>query len=241
MRQVTFFRAATRSFPFLFGGIWLLCGVPFLAVGLYTAYDTLRTQDRFRTEAEVTDGMVLTKAITTKKNSRTYHVGYRFTAADGTTIRTHAQISGALWDRLVEREPVRVTYLRGDPRVSRLEGAGADWVLPGVFALAGLVLVPIGGVVFVKGVRAVARQVRLQSEGTSAYASVIDVAPTTMRINGVTQWKIRYRYQDHRGRTHEAWSEAMAPEEAEGWKAGDTAMIRYDRHSPKQSVWAGRA
>jgi hypothetical protein len=61
-----------------------------------------------------------------------------------------------------------------------------------------------------------------------------------MRINGVTQWRIRYRYQDHRGRTYEKWSAAMSPEEAEGWKAGETAIVRFDPHSPKQSTWAGR-
>jgi len=224
VRQVTFFRAAFRSFPFLFGGIWLLVGAPFLAAGLSTAYDTMRVQERFRTEAEITDGMVLTKSIARGKNERTYRVGYRFLASDGTTIRTHAQVSPGLWDRLAEREPVRVTYLKSDPRVSRLEGAGPDRSGPAILTLIGLVVAPIGAVVFFKGVRGIARQVRLQTEGTRTYATVIDVAPTKMRINGVAQWRIRYRYQDHRGRTYGKWSAAMSPEEAEGWKAGETAV-----------------
>lgn len=241
MRQVTFFRAATRSFALLFGGIWLLCGVPFLAVGLYTGYDTIRMQERFRSEAEVAEGMVLTKSIARNKDSRTYHVGYRFPAPDGTTIRTHAQVSAALWDRLIEREPVRVTYLRNAPRINRLEGAGADWWLPGIFTLLGLVFAPIGGVIFFKGVRGIARQLRLQSEGTGADATVLEVAPANVTFNGVPQWYIRYRYQDHRGRKHEGMSDVMPPEEAEPWKAGDTAVIRFDPHAPKQSVWVGRA
>ena len=241
MRRTTYVRAASRSFAFLFGGIWLLVGAPFLVIGLYTAWDTFRLQERFRTEAETAEGMVLTKAITRKKDSRTFHVGYRFPSPDGTTIRTHAQVSGALWDTLVEREPVRVTYLRSDPRINRLEGAGSDWWLPGIFTFFGLVFAPIGGVVFFRGARGIARQLRLETEGTRADATVLEVAPSNMHVNGVQQWQIRYRYQDHRGRKHVATSEVMPPEEAEAWKAGDTAAIRYDRHTPKHSVWIGRA
>ena len=241
MKQVTFLGAASRSFALLFGGIWLLCGVPFLAVGLYTAYDTLRMQERFRGEAEVAEGMVLTKSIARKKDSRTYHVGYRFIAPDGTTIRTHAEVSASLWDRLVEREPVRVTYLRSDPTINRLEGAGANWWLPGIFTLFGLVFVPIGAVVFLKGFRSVTRQLKLHTEGTRADATVEEVAPTRTWINGVQQWRIRYRYRDHRGGTHAGASESVSPDEAETWKPGDTAVIRFDPHAPKYSTWVGRA
>jgi hypothetical protein len=240
-RQLSFFGAAKRSFPFLFGGIWLVCGIPFLLVGLYTGIDAIRQHERFQHEAAVAEGMVLTKRISRNKNSTTHWVGYRFPAADGTIVRNEVQVSADLWDRLIEREPVRVTYLPGRPRASRLEGAGTDWMLPGIFTLFGLFFVPIGGWIFGKGLRGVLRQLRLQTEGTRADATVVDVGPANVRFNGVLQWRIRYRYRDHRGRTHTGESGVMPPEEAQEWKAGDTAVARFDPHAPTKSIWVGRA
>jgi hypothetical protein len=241
VKRVTFFRAATRSFAFLFGGIWLFVGAPFLIIGLYVAYDTLQQQQRFKTEAQVVDGMVLTKSIRRNKNSSSFWVSYRFPAPDGTMLTTEAKVSGTLWDRLVEREPVHVTYLSSAPRTNRIEGAGADWVLPGVFTILGLVFAPIGGVIFLNGVRGILRQLRLQTEGTRADAAVVEVTETNLSVNGVPQWRIRYRYQDHRGRPHTGDSGAMPPEEAEPWKVGDTGIVHFDPHAPKKSIWVGRA
>jgi hypothetical protein len=240
-RDKSFLGLAKRSFAFWFGGIWLFCGAPFLIVGLVVGVDTLRQHERFENEAESVDGMVLTKRITRNKNNNaSYWVGYRFRATDGTVIRNEAQVSGALWDRLVEREPVRVTYLPSEPRSSRIEGAGVDWALPGIFTLLGLVFVPIGGVIFVKGVRGILRELRLQSEGTLVAATVTEVEPSNISFNGVPQWLIRYRYQDHRGRTHTGESSVMPPEEAQAWKPGDTTQARFDPNAPTKSIWVGR-
>lgn len=228
MTPVTFVGAARRSFAFLI-------------IGLYAAYDTVQQQQRFKTEAHVADGMVLTKSIRRNKNSSSFWASYRFPAPDGTTLRHEVKVSARLWDQLVERERVHVTYLASDPKTNRLEGAGPDWVLPGVFTLLGLVFAPIGGVIFFKGVRGIMRQLRLQTEGTRADATVVEVEPANVSFNGVPQWQIRYRYQDHRGRTHGGQSGVMAPEEAEPWKVGDTGVIRFDPHAPKKSFWVGRA
>lgn len=163
----TFFALARRSFPICFGGIWLVCGVPFLVIGIYVTIDTMRLQDRFTNEAQVVQGMVLTKRIHSgnksgNKETTSYLVGYRFRASDGTVVRSETKVSGTLWDRLVEREPVQVTYLPDQPRTHRIEEQGPDWIVPLIFTVLGILLVPTGGWIFSRGVRGIVRELRLQ-------------------------------------------------------------------------------
>lgn len=245
MRQQQTFRSlAKRSFAFWFGGIWLLVGAPILIAGILVGVHSIRQQERFKNEAKVTDGMVLNKWISRQRRegreSTSFWVGYRFSAPNGTVVKREAQVSSELWDRLVERQPVPVTYLPSDPATSRIEGESAAWVLPLIFTGLGLVFAPIGGFMFFKGLAGIRRELRLQSEGTSAQATVEEVAPTNTRFNGVPRWRIRYRYHDHEGRTHQGQSNLMPPEEAQAWKAGDAATVRFDADAPKTSIWIGK-
>ena len=163
----SFASLAKRSFSFWFGGIWLVCGVPFLIVGIYVGVDTLRQQERFKNEAQVAEGMVLTKRISrSSKDSASYWVSYRFSASDGTVVKSETKVSGALWDRLVEREPIQITYLPDQPRTHGIESRGPDWMLPVVFTVLGIVFVPLGGWIFSKGLKGILRKLRLQSGKT---------------------------------------------------------------------------
>jgi len=245
-QQPSFLRLAKRSFAFWFGGIWLVCGTPFLSLGIYVGVDTIRQQARLEREGQVTEGMVLTKRISRKSDSQgrqstSYWVGYRFTAADGRVVKSEAQVSGALWDRLVERESVRVAYLPDRPETNRIEGKAADWMLPGIFALLGFVFAGGGGPIFFKGVRGILRELRLQDEGTRVEATVVDVGPANVSFNGVPQWRIVYSYEDHRGRRHSGESNVMPAEEAQAWKVGDKGVARFDVRAAKKSIWVGKA
>ena len=239
--QRSFLWLAKRSFPFWFGGAWLLCGVPFLIAGLYSGIDTWQTSEQFKREAVVTGGVVLTKRIVRDRDSsnRRYWIGYRFSAADGTVVKNEAQVSGELWDRLIEREPVRVIYLLGRPQANRIEGVGPDWVGPLIFTALGIVFAGIGALVFSMGLRGILRELRLQNDGVLAEATVVEVAPANVSFKGVPQWRIRYRYRDHRGRTLTGASSVMPPEEAQAWKVGDKAKARFDVDAPKKSIWIG--
>jgi hypothetical protein len=160
-RPRSFLALARRSLAFWFGGIWLVCGAPFLVLGIYFAIDTVRQQERYASEAQVAQGMVLTKRIGRgRKESTSYWVGYRFRAPDGAVVTKETKVSAALWDRLVEREPVRVTYLPDQPRTHRLEDQGPDWMLPLAFTVLGSVFVPLGGWVFSRGLRGILRELR---------------------------------------------------------------------------------
>jgi hypothetical protein len=189
--------------------------------------------------------MVLNKWISRSRDSQqrrestSYWVGYRFSAPDGAVVKREAQVSRELWDRLVEREPVRVRFLPDDPRTNRIEGEGPAWMLPVIFTGLGLVFVPIGGFIFFKGVAGILRELKLQSRGTMAQATVVEVGPTNTSFKGVAQWRIRYRYH-YAGRTHRGESNLLAPEEAQAWKAGDMGTVRLDADAPKKSIWVGK-
>ena len=73
-----------------------------------------------------------------------------------------------------------------------------------------------------------------------AEATVLEVGPANVSFNGVPQWRIRYRFQDHRGRTRTGESAVMAPEEAQVWKVDDKGVARFDTRAPKKSIWIGR-
>jgi Protein of unknown function (DUF3592) len=236
----SFLSLAQKSFAFWFGGIWLFCGTPFLLIGLYQAIDTFHLQKRFKNEALVTEGMVLTKSITSHKNSRTYRVGYRFRAPDGTAVKNEVEVSGEFWDRVVERDPVTVTYLSSDPNTNRIDGAATGWTLALIFMGLGLFFVPVGGLIFFTGLSGIYHEFRLRQSGAVAEATVIGVAPAGVSFNGVPQWQIRYRYRDDKGQRHIGESGPMSAAEAEQWKAGDRATARFDSRAPHKSAWAGR-
>ncbi len=238
--QNSFLSLAKKSFPFCFGGIWLFCGAPFLIIGVYLAVDILRLQERFKSEAIVTEGMVLTKSITSRNNSKTFRVGYRFRAPDGAVVKNEVQVSEDFWNRVAERGAIRVTYLSSDPKTNRIDGAEGGWMLALIFTGVGSFFVPVGGLICFKGFRGILRELRLESAGAIAEATVIDVGLAGVSFNGVPQWRIRYRYQDYKGRKHIGESGPMSPEDAEKWKIGDWGTARFDAKAPKKSVWSGR-
>ena len=73
----------------------------------------------------------------------------------------------------------------------------------------------------------------------AAAATVTGVVQSGFK-NRVPLWVIHYRYTDDLGDTREGRGEGLWPEEAAGWKVGDTGTIRYDRRNPAASVWIGR-
>jgi hypothetical protein len=236
----TFLTLARRSFPFCFGGIWLFCGLPFLILGVYFTIDIFRLQQRFRNEALVTEGMVLTKTIRSNKDSKNYRVGYRFRAPDGSFVKSEANVTGDFWDRVTERGPVRVMYLSSDPKINHIEGAVTGWMLALVFAGLGFFFVTFGGLIFLKGLKGIVLELRLERTGAIVEATVIHVGPAGASSNGVPQWRIRYRYQDYKGQKRTGESGPMSPAEAQEWKVGDKGTARFDPKAPQKSAWAGR-
>lgn len=73
-----------------------------------------------------------------------------------------------------------------------------------------------------------------------AEGTVVEVRPGTIRINRVQQLNLHYRYQDNQGKDY-LGKISLSPEEAEGWKEGDTGRVYYDRFRPQKSTWMGES
>lgn len=239
------FAITPKNFWFWFGGIWFFCGLPFLSVGLYLGIQHGDVSKRLDAEGRAVEGMVLTKSVRSssssssqRNSSPTYEVTFRFLTPEGLVNGT-AQVTREAWDQFVEREPLGITYLPDDPQRYRIEGQTSGWILPGVFTGLGSIFTLIGGFILLNARNQSRAKERLQQEGLTAEGTVVEVRPGTIRINRVQQWNLHYRYQDNQGKFH-IGKIPLSPEEAEGWKEGDTGRVRYDRRRPQKSIWIGK-
>lgn len=158
----------------------------------------------------------------------------------GELVRGETHVSKDVWDTLEERGPIRVTYLPDQPDTYRVaDWSGEDIVLPLVFSALGGILAVLGGFVIFNSLGKRARDNELHRSGVLVEATVTDIGPAFIRINGVTQFKLRYRFQDAQGKTRKG-SCTMSPEEAGKWLPGHTGKVRYDMRKPRVSIWTGR-
>lgn len=234
----------SKNFWLWFGGIWVFCGSPFLILGLYWGFQHATITTRLDTDGKTIEGMVLTKVRKPSSSSSrsgsstpTYEVTFRFTTHGG-LVTGKAEVPAETWDTLIEREPIRVTYLRDAPQHYRIEGQTSGWIMPVVLAMIGGIFTSLGGFILVRTRSRLQTTRRLQREGITTTATISEVHAANMRINGVQQIAVRYEYQDERGRAHTG-KDTFPPEEAGQWKEGDRVTIRYDRRRPDQSIWVG--
>lgn len=239
MRRASVFRGP-ETFFLMFGGIWLLVGVPFFVIGAYLAIQTVVLERRLEREGRVVSGVVLKKFTRTHKGSRSYWVRYRFTPPGGQEVEAGAEVERGAWERLAEQEPISVRCAASDSRLHRVEGEKVERVLPLVFSGVGALFGAVGGVIFGKGVRRFRRRRRLEREGIVAEGTVTQVVETHFSINRVRQWKIHYTYSDYRGQSHGGDSGLIPPEEASAWQVGDKGTVRFDPARTEESIWVGK-
>lgn len=236
-----------KNFWLWFGGIWLFCGSPFLIIGLYLGAQHIYVNKRLAAEGRTVDGMVLTKAITyssSNTSSRggsgnsTYHVTFRFLTRSA-LVTSEAEVTVDAWDALMEREPIRVTYLPNAPQHHWVEGQASGWWQPAIFTVIGGIVTSLGGFILLRVRSRMRSREQVQREGVTTEATVVELRWANIRINRVQQCLLRYRYRDDRGTSHTG-TEHLSPDEADAWKVGDTGTIRYDSRRPNRSVWIGK-
>jgi hypothetical protein len=153
--------ASGRSFSLLFGGVWLLVGLPFLIVGasvLWRQADRYRRPDQSSLQAT---GTVLTKSYDTESLPVQYHVRFRFQSRDGKIHYGGGVVPARLWDALREMGPVKVFYLPENPEDNRMEGEEKSYVAGIIFTAVGGFASLLGGMVILlsrKGGRKRARR-----------------------------------------------------------------------------------
>lgn len=233
-----------KNFWFWFGGIWLSVGTIFLVVGVSVGVYRSMLNDRLDKEGRTVDGTVLTKELHTtsnKKGSRSgpsYRVEFRFVPREGEIVRGTANVTREEWDLLEERGPIQVTYLPDRHESYRVAGQSHDVLLPLIFGIVGGVIGSIGGLIVINAVGAGRRKRELSRTGMSCEATITDIGPSYLRINGVSQIKVRYRFEDAQGKTRHG-SCTMSPAEAGNWPPGHTGKVRYDPRKPSVNVWMG--
>jgi hypothetical protein len=236
-----------KNFWFWFGGIWFAVGVVFLAVAMAIGVNGARLDARFAAQGRTVEGVVLGKEIVSSSSSSSsssspsYRVTFRFTGERGETLRGTADVEAEAWDALIERGPIAVTYLPERPQAYRVAGQRqTERVLSLVFGGVGAALAIVGGFVLFTALRNRRRERGLEREGVLTAAVVTALAPGNIRVNGVPQWKLRYRFSDSQGRTHEG-SRTLSAEEAQHWQPGTTGRVRYDARNPRSHVWIGKS
>ncbi len=230
----------TESFWLWFGGIWLTVGLAFLAIGGGIGLSRGSVDTGLAANGVRVEGTVLSKELSAPDNgSERYHVTFRFDDGQERTIRGTAELDAESWDALVERGPIEIVYLANDPQKYRVTGQrGAAAVVVFIFTVIGGVIAVIGGalVVHTLGSRRIRRE--LLRSGASAAATVIEVGPSGLHINGVPLWQLRYRFRDARGRAHEGKCK-LAADEAQRWQAGSAGRVIYDTRDARVNVWTG--
>jgi len=233
---------AAKNFWLLFGGIWLAVGVIFLGVGIAVGVTRSNLAERLATAGRSTEGVVLGKEISTSSSNSaaSYRVTFRFKDESGNTVRGSAEVGADAWDALAENGPIELVFLPDRPQTYRVRGqTDSDLVITWVFGSVGALLTLVGGALVYFALLDRARVGELERSGVLTSATVVDVVPSSMRINGVVQWKVRYRFRDAHGHTHEG-RVTLPPHEAEAWKPGASGRVRYDGLKPRSNVWVGQ-
>lgn len=229
------------SFPILFGGIWLVVGLPFLI----TAIVVFVQDRRLDREGLLVQGMVLAKDIrrssssgsSGSRSSTSYYVTYRFRTADEQVIEDESQVDYSRWTSLTERGPIPIVYLPDRPASNKVAGE-SHLLLVVIFGILGAVFGIGGSAIFGWGVRSAWLSSRLERSGVEVPATVVGVEESNISVNRRRQWRLTYEYQDLRGRTRTK-SFHLPEEEARAWKPGAPARVRIDPDRPSRAVWMG--
>ncbi len=223
------------NFWVFFGSIFLLVGLPFvLLAGYFFAQER-----QLATTGRVVGAMVLTKDIGRSGNNTNRSVTYRFIDADGRTIEGRSEVGEPLWSSLTERGPVSVAYLPNRPSVNRVVGTSKRTLLL-IFSFVGGFLSLAGGTIATVALRNARTRRRLLTAGVRAPATVAEVKAMNLRVNGRTQWRLKYEYRDYQSRPH-SHSMYLDADEARRWKPGDTGDVLFDPDSPDHAMWLGRS
>ncbi len=235
--QPSLMTLARRSFWLLFGGLWLFVGVVMLLFALGFA----AKEGDFSRNGVTTTGIVLTKHIVPadSDSSTEYRVSYRFTTGDGKVVEGSESVDVGAWEKLVERGPIEIRYVAGNPGSNRL-ASGDNVAGAAIFALIGAVFGGIGALLFIRAIKGIRKARRLLQVGIPAQGSVTGIDETNIQVNRRQQFKVRYSYLDREGRNHQGDSGYMDWSEATDWVVGDPVDIRFDPAAPDQSSWVGR-
>ena len=228
-----------REIELWVGVIFLFCGMALLVTGLNSA----ATEWSFERGATRVRATVIDRDFVPAdrdENPKTvYRVRYRYSTLEGEARERVEEVSVERWEALPPGAELDVALLSGfEPRTE--EKTRANW--GGVLALVAMgTPFTLFGVWF--GVPRMRRALRLISayrSGVLAAAEVLEIVDSGIRINRVPMVRMRFRFRDAKGVSHEGETGPLYPEEAAALQPGARGAVRYDASAPDASVWVGR-
>jgi hypothetical protein len=227
-----------REIELWVGVIFLFCGIALLVTGLNLA----ATEWSFERGATCVRATVIDRDFVPAdrdENPKTvYLVRYRYSTLEGEARERVEEVSVERWEALPPGAELEVALLSGfEPRTE--EKTRANW--SGVLALLAMgTPFTVFGVWF--GVPRMRRALRLISalplrgpgRGRCSDRGL------GIRINRVPMVRMRFRFRDAKGVSHEGETGPLYPEEAAALQPGACGAVRYDASAPDVSVWVGR-
>jgi hypothetical protein len=104
----------------------------------------------------------------------------------------------------------------------------------------GVIFVAVGASYLRRGLRRARKEERLRQHGTTTEATVTAIEVTNTRVNRHPLWRVRYVYEDLHGASHAGDDSYLSADEAQSYRVGEQALIRYDPALPSESIWLGR-
>jgi len=228
-----------REIELWVGVVFLFAGLALLVTGLNSA----ATEWRFERGATRVQATVIDRDFVPAdrdENPKTvYRVRYRYSTLEGEARERVEEVSVERWEALPPGAELEVALLSGfEPRTE--EKTRATW--GGVLALVAMgTPFTLFGVWF--GVPRMRRALCLISayrSGVLAAAEVLEIVDSGIRINRVPMVRMRFRFRDAKGVSHEGETGPLYPEEAAALQPGTCGAVRYDASAPDASVWVGR-
>lgn len=233
MMEITPLRLFQKQIGMIFGTVWCL-----VAGGMLTAAGVLSWFEyNFEKNGKWADASVTAKDQ--RQAKRTYYIVY-YTYSDhaGKEHRNDSQVNEETWSRLKIGDTIKVRYIAYDPDQSRIAGESGEFLNIIFFIIAAVFGIP-GGILFVRGLLRVRRNLEILRTGDRADAVVQRIVPAMVRIGRVRQMCICYEYRDYQGKLWAGKSDYLKPEEASRFQPGGKGGIRVLRRSPDQSYWVG--
>ena len=228
-----------REIEIWVGVVFLFAGIALLVTGLNLA----ATEWRFERGATRIRATVIDRDFVPAdrdENPKTvYRVRYRYSTLEGEARERVEEVPVERWEALPPGAELDVALLSGfEPRTEDV--ARANW--SGVLALVAMgTPFTVFGVWF--GVPRMRRALRLISayrSGVLAEGEVLEIVDSGVRINRVPMVRMRFRFRDAKGVSHDGETGPLYPEEAAALQPGARGAVRYDACAPDASVWVGR-
>lgn len=218
------------------GLLLFVAGVAMLII----AADLALTELRYAREAIIVPATVLERDFipADRADNRTtrYRIRYRYAVEGAQPQELAEEVDVERWEALAPGRQFDLAVLPGEGARPRDSGL-AEMTGVAVLVVMGGIFVPLGWLLGVSRLRRALRLARVYRRGAEARGKVSEVVDTGTAINRVPMARMRFRYTDLKGMTHEGETGLLSPAEAASLEPGATGRVRYDMADPGISVW----